>query len=79
MSAKADRLYQLNIEGRIKRSSQEADARFERQKQNELKEVDRLISLVIEEAPSLDGLKKIVKGLNVYLSHLSNEWGQNYD
>ena len=79
MIAKADRLYQLNIEGRIKRSSQEADARFERQKQNELKEVDRLISLVIEEAPSLDGLKKIVKGLNVYLSHLSNEWGQNYD
>ena len=76
---KGDRLYQWNIEGRIKRSSQEADARLERQNQKELKEGDRLISLVIEEAPSLDGLKKIAKGLNVYLSHLANEWGQNYD
>ena len=73
MSAKADRLYQLNIEGRIKRSSQEADARFEQQKQNELKEVDRLISLVMEEAPSLDSLRKIAEGLNVYLSHLDKD------
>ena len=70
MSAKADRLYQLNIEGRIKRSSQEADARLKRQKQKELKEVERLYSLVMDEAPSLDALKKIAEGLNVYLSHL---------
>ena len=76
---KGDRLYQWNIDRRSSKEISEADARFEQQKQKELKEVDRLISLVIEEAPSLDGLKKIVKGLNVYLSHLSNEWGQNYD
>ena len=73
MSAKADRLYQLNIEGRIKRSSQEADARFEQQKQKELKEVERLYSLVMDEAPSLDSLRKIAEGLNVYLSHLDND------
>jgi len=73
MSKRADRLYNWNIEGQIKRSTQEASARFERQKQNELKEADRLISLVMEEAPSLDSLRKIAEGLNVYLSHLDND------
>ena len=58
MSAKADRLYQWN----------KADARLK-----ELKEIDRLISLVTEEAPSLDALKKIAEGLNVYLSHLCDD------
>ncbi len=58
MSAKADRLYQWN----------KADARLK-----ELKEIDRLISLVMEEAPSLDALKKIAEGLNVYLSHLCDD------
>ena len=58
MSTKADRLYQWN----------KADARLK-----ELKEVDILISLVMEEAPSLDALKKITEGLNVYLSHLCDD------
>ena len=73
MRAKAERLYNWNIEGQIKRSTQEASARFERQKQNELKETDRLISLVMREAPSLDSLRKIAEGLNVYLSYLDND------
>ena len=68
MSAKADRLYQWN----------KADARLK-----ELKEIDRLISLVMEEAPSLDALKKIAEGLNVYLSHLCDDndrdWNKNVD
>jgi len=73
MSKRADRLYNWNIEGQIKRSTQEAIARSERQKQKELKETDRLISLVMEEAPSLGSLRKIAEGLNVYLSHLDND------
>jgi len=83
MRAKAERLYNWNIEGRIKRSTQEAIARSERQKQKELKEVDRLISLVMEEAPSLDALKKIAEGLNVYLYHLctdnDKDWNKYVD
>ena len=83
MSARADRLYQWNIKGQVKRSAQEAKARLEQQKQKELKEVDRLISLVMEEAPSLDALKKIAEGLNVYLFHLctdnDRDWNKYVD
>tara|TARA_R100001132_G_C3210509_1_gene53670 strand:- start:299 stop:571 length:273 start_codon:yes stop_codon:yes gene_type:complete len=70
---KGDRLYQWNIDRRSSKEISEADARLERQNQKELKEVERLYSLVMEEAPSLDALKKIAKGLNVYLSHLFND------